>query len=276
MRITLSLWDIGGQERFNFFKTDFFRGCAAVGLVFDITRPDTFEKIDDFFQEIRERSGNIPIVLVGNKTDLKESVGVTITREEILQKVNQYNLFEYIETSALEDIKVKELFNRLSIISLLDLRPRLGEFVNENHFRFKVLLLGAAAVGKSSLIKTFVDKNLNLDYKLTIGLDFMTQNFEILDDDIPNEVRDIIQNAISSLKKKKKEVIINYESQKSDLVIKEPVVNETITRDITEEIQKDDLNRNKQKSFPKIYLFLAFIILGIISILSIIIIFNSL
>ncbi|MHA1468116.1 MAG: hypothetical protein ACTSP6_08575, partial [Promethearchaeota archaeon] len=45
MKVTLSMWDIGGQERFNFFKTDFFKGTAAVGLVFDLSRPDTYEKV---------------------------------------------------------------------------------------------------------------------------------------------------------------------------------------------------------------------------------------
>ena len=62
MKITLSLWDIGGQERFDFFKTDFFKGTAAVGLVFDLSRPNTFENIDFYFNDIRERSGNIPIL----------------------------------------------------------------------------------------------------------------------------------------------------------------------------------------------------------------------
>ncbi len=55
LKITLSLWDTGGQERFDFFKTDFFGGIAAVGLVFDLSRPDTFDEIDDYFNELREQ-----------------------------------------------------------------------------------------------------------------------------------------------------------------------------------------------------------------------------
>ena len=72
LKVTLSLWDTGGQDRFDFFKTDFFKGVAALGLVFDISRPDTFDKIDEYFHEIREISGNIPIFLIGNKNDLKQ------------------------------------------------------------------------------------------------------------------------------------------------------------------------------------------------------------
>ncbi len=201
MKVTLSLWDTGGQERFNFFKTDFFKGVAVLGLVFDLSRPDTFDKIDDYFNEIRERSGNIPIFLVGNKNDLKKDIGETIPREKIIQKVNQYYLFEYIETSALEDQNIEKLFNRFAITALLDFKPRLGEIVDSNHFRFKILLAGAAAVGKSSIIRTFTKKTFEQDYKLTIGLDFMIQDLEIQEDDIPDETHELIKKSIKSHKK---------------------------------------------------------------------------
>jgi GTPase SAR1 family protein len=201
VKITLSLWDTGGQERFDFFKTDFFRGIAAVGLVFDVSRPDTFDKIDEYFNEIRERSGNIPIFLIGNKNDLTYSIGETIPREKIIQKVNQYYLFEYIETSALENTNVENLFYRLTITALLDFKPRLGEIIDTNHFRFKILLAGAAAVGKSSLIRTFTKKTFEQDYKLTIACDFMTQDLEISDSDLPKETLELIKKSTKSYKK---------------------------------------------------------------------------
>jgi GTPase SAR1 family protein len=201
LRVTLSLWDTGGQERFSFFKTDFFKGVAVLGLVFDLSRPDTFDKIDDYFHEIRERTGNIPIFLIGNKNDLKQDIGDTIPREKIIQKVNQYYLFEYIETSALEDQNVERLFHRFAITALLDLKPRLGEIVDANHFRFKILLAGAAAVGKSSLIRTFTKKTFEQDYKLTIGLDFMIQDLEIHEDNIPYETQELIKRSLKGYKK---------------------------------------------------------------------------
>jgi len=201
LKVTLSLWDIAGQERFDFFKTDFFNGVATVALVFDLTRPDTFENIDEYFNDLRERSGNIPIILVGNKSDLKKDVGETISRDKILQKMNQYNLFEFIETSALEKNNVDKLFHRLALISLLDFKSRLGEIVDSNHFRFKILLVGAAAVGKSSLINAFVNKKFEEDYKLTVGLDFMTQELEIPDDVLPKETQDLIRKSVKEFKK---------------------------------------------------------------------------
>ena len=201
LKLTLSLWDIAGQERFEFFKTDFFSGVAAVGLIFDLSRPDTFESIEEYFDDVRERSGNIPIILVGNKDDLKKDIGETVSREKIIQMVNQYNLFEYIETSALERKNVDKLFYRLALTALLDLKPRLGEVIDSNHFRFKILLVGAAAVGKSSLIDSFVKKELEESYKITLGLDFMIQDLEIEDEDIPKETHYLVKNSVKNFKK---------------------------------------------------------------------------
>ncbi|MFX1573261.1 MAG: GTP-binding protein [Promethearchaeota archaeon] len=201
MRVTLSLWDIAGQERFSFFKTDFFNGVATVALVFDLSRPDTLENIDEYFKDLREHSGNIPIILVGNKNDLKKDIGEAVPKDKILQKLNQYNLFEFIETSALEKNNVDKLFYRLALISLLDFKARLGEIINSDHFRFKILLVGEAAVGKSSLIKSFVNKEFEADYKLTVGLDFMTQDLEIRDDDLPKETQDLIKKSVKEFRK---------------------------------------------------------------------------
>lgn len=215
MKLTLSLWDIAGQERFEFFKTDFFKGVAAVGLVFDLSRPDTFDAINDYFDDIRDRSGNIPIILVGNKSDLKKDIGETIPREKIVQMINQYNLFEYIETSVLENSNVDTLFYRLSLTALLDFKPRLGEVIESDHFRFKILLVGAAAVGKSSLIDFFVKKKFEESYKLTVGLDFMITDVEIEEEDIPKEIFVQIKESVRFYKKNIK-IIRKLEDQIPD------------------------------------------------------------
>ena len=192
------LWIVSQQRQ---GISDFFKGVAAVGLVFDLSRPDTFDKIDEYFEEIRTRSGNIPIFLIGNKYDLIKDIGETIPREKILQKVNQYYLFEYIETSALDNLNVQSLFYRLTITALLDFKARLGEIEDTNHFRFKILLTGAAAVGKSSLIRTFTDKSFIENYKLTVGLDFMTQKIKIPENDLPKETLELIKKSIKNYKK---------------------------------------------------------------------------
>ncbi len=201
-KVSLSLWDTGGQARFEFFRTDFYKGCAAVGLVFDLSRPETFDEVQQTCKEIRKRSGNIPIILVGNKDDLQEVIGEAINRDQIIDFVNQYNLFEYVQTSALKAKNVDFLFKRLAITSLLDLQPRRGEIDSNDydHFRFKILLAGSAAVGKSSLIKNFVKKDFKQNYKITVGIDFMVQDINFPKADLSSEVKDKISEAVAHYK----------------------------------------------------------------------------
>ncbi|MFO8018375.1 MAG: GTP-binding protein [Promethearchaeia archaeon] len=219
IKISMTIVDTGGQERFKEIKKDFFKGTAAAAIVFDLSRPETFKKVDTYHKELRKITDNIPIVLVGNKSDLKESIGETVSREEILKKVNNFNLFEYIETSALENNNVDVLFNRLAVMCLFDLRPRLGEIRGEGHFTFKVLLAGPAAVGKSTLIKTFIDDDFSENYQLTIGVDFKSHDFKIMREELPEEVRTIIIEAVEAYGGKFKTPIVKRppSSQKASL-----------------------------------------------------------
>ncbi|TKJ19335.1 MAG: hypothetical protein CEE43_15605 [Promethearchaeota archaeon Loki_b32] len=45
-------------------------------------------------------------------------------------------------------------------------------------YSFKIIIIGPAAVGKSSLIRRFVDNKFSLQYKFTIGVDFMAKIIE--------------------------------------------------------------------------------------------------
>ncbi len=267
MKITLSLWDIAGQERFDFFKTDFFNGVTAVALVFDLSRPDTFENIDEYFNDLRERSGNIPIILVGNKNDLKKDIGEAISREKIIQKVNQYNLFEFMETSALEHKNVDKLFYRLALISLLDFRGRLGEIVDSNHFRFKILLVGAAAVGKSSLINAFVKKSFEENYKLTVGLDFMTQDQEIQDDDLPKETLELIKKSVKEFKKLTKKLYKREELEIGKISSEQKVIQNIEPEPIPKNDSIVGKEKDKKAKKTRRYYFIILLIIIVIILL---------
>ncbi len=45
-------------------------------------------------------------------------------------------------------------------------------------YTFKCIIVGPAAVGKSSLIRRFIQNHFSLDYKFTIGVDFMAKTLE--------------------------------------------------------------------------------------------------
>ena len=110
---TLSIWDIGGQQRFEFIRSTFYKGAAGTLLVFDLTREQTYNEIRKWLTEIRQFAGNIPFVLIGNKADLMEDVGVVIDRDEARAFAESEGSI-YIETSAKTGINVDDAFTELT------------------------------------------------------------------------------------------------------------------------------------------------------------------
>ncbi|MHA1318865.1 MAG: Rab family GTPase [Promethearchaeota archaeon] len=111
---TLSIWDIGGQQRFEFIRSTFYKGAAGALLVFDLTREQTYIETRKWLTEIRQFSSqNIPFVLIGNKADLVEDVGEVIDREEARAFAESEGSI-YIETSAKTGINVDGAFTELT------------------------------------------------------------------------------------------------------------------------------------------------------------------
>uniref|UniRef100_A0A8C5HRP4 Ras-related protein Rab-5B-like n=1 Tax=Gouania willdenowi TaxID=441366 RepID=A0A8C5HRP4_GOUWI len=71
--VKFEIWDTAGQERYHSLAPMYYRGAQAAIVVFDITKPDTFERAKAWVKELqRQASPNIVIALAGNKADLSE------------------------------------------------------------------------------------------------------------------------------------------------------------------------------------------------------------
>ena len=67
------MWDTAGQERFHSLIPSYIRDSNVAIIVYDICKPDTFEHISKWQEEIKNVKGkDVLIVLVGNKSDLEE------------------------------------------------------------------------------------------------------------------------------------------------------------------------------------------------------------
>jgi small GTP-binding protein len=73
-KVKLSIWDVAGQERFGSFRQSFYRGARAVGLVYDLTRPETLDNLSMWRKEILGIVPEVSMLVVGNKTDLKSAI----------------------------------------------------------------------------------------------------------------------------------------------------------------------------------------------------------
>lgn len=77
-RVKLTIWDTAGQERFRTLTSSYYRGAHGVVLVYDITRTDSFENLQQWLKEVQMYSPgngeNVIKLLVGNKCDLVRRV----------------------------------------------------------------------------------------------------------------------------------------------------------------------------------------------------------
>ena len=108
--IKLVFWDTAGQERFRSTAFKAIRLANAIVLVFDVTLWYTFEKIDDWLQEIKENFDEPIIILFGNKVDRENR---EVSREEIEQYMKKNNLV-YFETSAKTGQGIDEGFSYIA------------------------------------------------------------------------------------------------------------------------------------------------------------------
>jgi len=70
--VELVIWDIADVVTHKNIPTSYLDGTHAAILVFDITRPETYQRIHSEYDGLKKYLENIEIMIVGNKMDLVE------------------------------------------------------------------------------------------------------------------------------------------------------------------------------------------------------------
>ena len=110
-QVTLQVWDLAGQPRFESVRQGFYRGARGGLLLYDVTRRRTFLNVENWKDEaFKNLQKEIPLILVANKVDLKDSRVVTTEDGEVYAKKNG---FVYVESSALTGENVEEAYVNL-------------------------------------------------------------------------------------------------------------------------------------------------------------------
>ncbi len=112
-RVKLSIWDIGGQDRFEAFRDTFYRGAKAVALVYDVTDLFSLNHLPRWHAEIKAVAPAARFIVVGNKIDLHR----TVPREQAEAWAKSLHL-PYCETSALTGVGVEIFFKALAWLAL--------------------------------------------------------------------------------------------------------------------------------------------------------------
>ena len=104
------LWDTAGQERFRSVSSSTIKNSQGIIVCFSLVDEKSYKNVLSWLQDIRDESTKIPIVLFGNKCDLEDQRKVS---EEEAQKFAHRHGVPYFETSAKENINLKEGFDRI-------------------------------------------------------------------------------------------------------------------------------------------------------------------
>ena len=120
--ISLNLWDTAGQEEYDRLRTLSYPQTNVFVICFSIASPPSYENVKHkWHPEVTHHCPNVPILLVGTKSDLRNDEGVlkklkdqnqtTITQAQGAALAKQIHALKYLECSALNQEGIKQVFD---------------------------------------------------------------------------------------------------------------------------------------------------------------------
>ncbi|XP_018496058.1 ras-related protein Rap-1b [Galendromus occidentalis] len=106
----LEILDTAGTEQFTAMRDLYMRNGQGFALVYSITAQSTFNDLQDLREQILrvKDSDDVPMVLVGNKSDVEDE---RVVGKELGQNLaRQFNNCAFLESSAKAKTNVNEIF----------------------------------------------------------------------------------------------------------------------------------------------------------------------
>jgi hypothetical protein len=108
--IEFILWDLAGEDDFINVRSSYLRGSAGGVLVADGTRAETLDIVFELRDKLYHEVGEVPVILIVNKSDLSDNWSIDSQRLEALRDSG----WQVIETSARDSSNVDHAFETLA------------------------------------------------------------------------------------------------------------------------------------------------------------------
>jgi len=106
----MMIWDVMGQKEYETIHQSAYQGAQGALIVCDITRRDTLDNLINWISGLFNVTGQIPIVLIGNKVDLQ--FAKQFEMEDLINVANTFAAPTFF-TSAKTGENVEASFSKL-------------------------------------------------------------------------------------------------------------------------------------------------------------------
>jgi len=137
-QVELALWDTAGQEDYDRLRPLSYPDTDVILMCFSIDSPDSLENIPEkWTPEVKHFCPNVPIVLVGNKKDLRHDDATIWELQKMKQEpvkfddgknmAEKIDSFGYLECSAKSKDGVREVFETATRAALQVAKNKRGK-----------------------------------------------------------------------------------------------------------------------------------------------------
>jgi len=108
--LDMILWDLAGEDEFINVRDSYLRGSSGGVLVADGMRAETLDIAFQLRDRLFEEVGQVPLILVINKSDLRDQWTIDTEQFDQLREEG----WQVLETSARDDSNVEAAFRALA------------------------------------------------------------------------------------------------------------------------------------------------------------------
>jgi small GTP-binding protein len=121
LEVYMLIWDLMGEQCFiEMLKMSYFFGARGIIAVCDVTRKDTLKELAMWIDGAQSVTKEIPIVILGNKSDLTDEMELELSDLEEFAK--GYNKTQAFLSSVKTGYNVENTFHTLSRMIVEDIK----------------------------------------------------------------------------------------------------------------------------------------------------------